>query len=150
MFYKSSRLWRFKCKYNANEHLEHISTSSHCELVKRRKHNMYMKDILCTRVASTLASKGGKLAVKQQNNSRSIFVIQIHVPLDQTVEELKIRDQNVNKFVCILTIPQQETRYHNSNYLSEQIHKRLWLKKDKIFASLDVLFHVYFSSEVSW
>ena len=67
----------------------------------------------------------------QQNNSRSIFFIQIHGTLHQTVEELGIRDQKVNKFVCILPIPQQE-------------------KKDIIFVSLDVLFHVYFSTKVSW
>ena len=47
------------------------------------------------------------------------FVIQIHVPLHQTVEEFRIRDQNVKKIVSTLSIPQQETRIHHSNYLSE-------------------------------
>ena len=58
MFYKSSRLWHFKCKYDSNGHLDHISTSSHCDLHKDANkiatQNMYMK-IWCTRVASISA-----------------------------------------------------------------------------------------------
>ena len=58
MFYKSSRLWYFKCKYDSNGHLDHISTSSHCDLHKDANkiatQNMYMK-IWCTRVASISA-----------------------------------------------------------------------------------------------